>query len=682
MKEKKYLFPDFPRFIYGGDYNPEQWKATPEIWDEDMRMMKLAHWNEASIGIFAWAEIEPKEGEFDFSVIDTIIEKAEKNGQKIILATPTGAKPHWLADKYPDSLRTREDGTKNLFGSRHNHCFSSPNYIERTRIIDRELSRRYGNHPNILCWHLSNEVNGECFCEHCKKNFIEFCRKEYDNDIEKLNHEWWTYFWSHRYDSFEQIDPPTSRGELLVHGLTLAWRRFVSASTADFMRMEAEAVREFSDKPVTTNLMGFHQSVCYRTLAEAVDFVSWDNYPDWGRSWGDAGTGAWIGMTHDLMRALKRKNFLLMESTPSHTNWKGINKLHRPGVNRMQGLQAIAHGSESVQYFQWRKSRGSSEKFHGAVVDHCGHENTRTFREVAALGAELETIPDIVGTEPVSDIGIIYDWDTSWALKELQGMQKDAKRYIESISGFYTPCYFSGINTDIPSRHDDLSSYKAVIAPMMYIAEEKTAESLAKYVEDGGVLVATYATAQVNENDLCHLGGFPAGKLKDVFGIWSEEIDTLNPEERGGFSFLNTDYELKDYAEVIHPYDDTEILGSYTKDFYQGMPAVTCHKYGKGYAYYIACRHASPAFAKAFISMLAEKHGISYELGKTDIPAGVAVRSREGGGEKYIFLINFNRVETKVTLDRPRAVYPIEETVSEIIMPPYGVTVLKETEEK
>ena len=236
------------KIIFGGDYNPEQWRETPEIWDEDMRLMRLARWNEATVGVFSFAELEPEEGVFDFSVTDAIFEKAEKNGVKIILSTPSGAMPRWMAEKYPEILRTLEDRRKAVYGRRENHCYTSPVYREKVAEIDRKLSERYGRHPALLAWHISNEFNGECHCPLCREAFCAFLEKKYGT-VDRLNAEWWTRFWSHRANSFSEIEPPSSIGETCVHGLTLDWKRFVTAQTADFARVEIEAVRAFSDRP-------------------------------------------------------------------------------------------------------------------------------------------------------------------------------------------------------------------------------------------------------------------------------------------------------------------------------------------------------------------------------------------------------------------------------------------------
>jgi beta-galactosidase len=82
---------------------------------------------------------------------------------------------------------------------------------------------------------------------------------------------------------------------------------------------------------------------------------------------------------------------MLIESTPSATNWMEVARPKRPGMHLLSSLQAVAHGSDTVQYFQWRKGRGAAEKFHGAVVDHAGHENTRVFQDVVEVGQERFT---------------------------------------------------------------------------------------------------------------------------------------------------------------------------------------------------------------------------------------------------------------------------------------------------
>ncbi len=676
MAEKKYLNDTFPHFLHGSDYNPEQWKDRPDILDEDMRLMKLAKMNEMTIGVFSWAELEPEEGVYDFSFMDKAFDMIEANGGKIILATPSGARPRWLAEKYPEVLRTNERREKMLFGKRHNHCYSSPVYREKVRNINRKLAERYGKRPSLYAWHISNEVNGECHCELCRAAFIEWCRKKYNNDIELLNHEWWTTFWSHKYAEFEQIEPPSSIGETCVHGLTVDWKRFCTDQTFDFMLNEQIPIRELTPNvPTTTNLMGVFAGIDYKKLAQSVDFVSWDSYPEWGAPVGDKHTGVARAFTHDSIRGLLGQNFLLMESTPSLVNWKDINKLKRPGMHLLSSLQAVAHGSDSVQYFQFRKSRGSSEKLHGAVVDHCGHENTRVFRDVKSVGDALEKIDEICGTEVRSDAAVIFERDTMWALDDLQGMQKKNKKYTETCINHYYPLWEKGINADVITRHDDFSKYKLIIAPMLYMCEQSVIDRLEEFVREGGVLIGTYTMAQVNENDLCHLGGFPGGKLKDVFGIWAEELDTLYPEQTNYVVSDGVRYEAKDYCELIHA-NTAKVLARFDSDFYCGMPAATVNDYGKGKAYYLAFRDESKKYIRELTGQALDAAGVCGCI-NTSLPDGTTARMRECNGAKYYFVECFNSEGASITLDGEYYSMLDEKTVTELKFDGFGIAVLK-----
>ena len=677
MSEKKYINNGYPHFLHGADYNPEQWKGCEEVLCEDMRLFRLARMNELTVGVFSWAEIEAREGEFDFSFMDRVFDDVEAAGGRIILATPSGARPRWLAEKYPEVLRTSERREKQLFGRRHNHCLSSPVYREKVGIINRKLAERYGHRDVLYAWHIGNEFNGECHCEKCRAAFVEWCREKYDGDIEKLNHEWWTAFWSHRYSSFEEIEPPSSIGENLVHGLTLDWRRFCTHQTSSFIRDEQKPIKELCPHvPTTTNLMGLpYSGLDIRELAHSVDFVSWDNYPEWSAPCGDVAKALETAFAHDYTRGLTGENFLLMESTPSNVNWKEINPLKRPGIHFASSLQAVAHGSESVQYFQFRKSRGCSEKMHGAVVDHVGHEHTRVFSEIQEVGIALEKIDEICGTSVKSDVPVVRDIENLWALGELRGMQRGDKGYDKTCISHYAPMWHRGINTDVISIYDDFTQYKLVILPMLYMMREETAEKIEKYVREGGYVIATYTLGQANENDLVHLGGFPCGKLKDVFGIWAEEIDTLYPDARNHVRMGGVDFAARDYCEIIHT-RGAEAIAHYTSDFYSGMPAATVNCYGDGRAYYVAFRDADGAFTDALISSVLSELDIHPPLDIADI-YGVTAHSRECADAEYIFVECYLHSGARVELGREYYSMLDGRMTDTLIFERAGVAVLK-----
>ncbi|MEK4189047.1 beta-galactosidase [Paenibacillus sp. FSL L8-0494] len=643
--------------LHGADYNPEQWLKYPEVLREDIRLMKLAGCNVMSVGIFSWVSLEPEEGVFTFEWLDGVLDSFAENGIYAILATPSGARPAWMSQKYPEVLRVERNRVHNLHGFRHNHCFTSPVYREKTAILNAKLAERYSQHPAIIGWHISNEFGGECHCELCQDAFREWLKVKYNNSLDEVNHAWWATFWSHTYTSWSQIESPAPHGETQVHGLNLDWRRFVSERTIDFCQHEINTVRPYNlELPITTN-MHMIDGIDYRELAKILDVVSWDAYPDWHytEDGDDTRLAAWTAMHYDLMRSFKKKPFLLMESTPSLTNWQSVSKLKRPGMHKLSSLQAVAHGSDSVQYFQWRKSRGSSEKFHGAVVDHSGHSETRVFQDVAEVGKTLAGMTEVVGTSTPAQTAIIFDWDNRWAIKDAQGIRNSGLRYEETVLQHYRALWELGIPVDIIGSGDDLSAYKLVVAPMLYLISEENGKRIEKYVEQGGTFLATYWSGVVNETDLCHLGGFP-GPLRRTLGIWAEETEGLHSRDLNGLVMeagnklkLSGDYDAHEIAELIH-LEGAEALGHYRNDFYAGRPALTVNRFGEGNAYHLATRVKETSFYVELYAAITSKAGITRAM-DSDLPAGVTAQLRTDGESDYVFVQNFSGSPQTVELD-------------------------------
>jgi len=662
-----------PHMIHGGDYNPDQWIDTPEIWDEDMRLMKLAGCNAMSIGIFAWSALEPTEGNFEFGWLDTIMDKLAENGMYAILATPSGARPAWMAYKYPEVLRTDEYHRKLTYGERHNHCFTSPIYREKVNIINTKLAERYKDHPALALWHISNEYNGTCHCPLCQDAFREFVKARYNNDLDLLNREYWNGFWSGNLSDWSEIEAPSplGRGEN-VQPLMLDWKRFITYQTIDFMKHEMVPLRRITpDTPLTTNFPGIYSDFDYFKIGKEVDVVSWDNYPCWqGISEADARIAPSIAFFYDIFRSLgDGRPFMLMESTPSMTNWSHVNKLKRPGMHFTSSMQAVAHGSDTVQYFQWRKSRNGSEQFHGAVVDHVGHENTRVFRDVAEVGDALAKLDDVIGTRIESEVAIMFDWQNKWAIEAAYALTRTRKNYLDVVGSFHRPFWRMGIATDIIDGSKDFSKYKVIVAPMLYMLRPGVAKRLAEFVKNGGCLIGTYFTGLVNENNLAILGGNPGEELREVFGVWAEEVDSLYDGQTNTIAVTDKSFGLKDsyeagvLCELIHA-ETAQTIATYTKDFYAGMSALTKNSYGKGSAYYIAFRDVF-AFGQTFYgdndgqfdglpddlsAHVAKDMGLKRNI-DTEIPRGFTVQKRTDGESDFVFVQNFNAEAGSIELD-------------------------------
>ncbi|MCB0130680.1 MAG: beta-galactosidase [Caldilineaceae bacterium] len=643
-----------PHLLHGGDYNPEQWIRTPEIWDEDMRLMKLAHCNTMTVGIFAWAALEPSEGNFDLGWLDTIMDKLADNGAYAVLATPSGSKPAWLSKAYPEVCRVTADGARERQGDRHNHCRTSPVYREKCRIINTKLADRYKDHPALLVWHASNEYNGgDCHCELCYAAFHDWLKVRYDHDIDKLNHAYWSSFWSHTFPDWEYV-VPTDHG---IHGLMLDWMRFKTAQTIDFFQAETAPLKAITpDVPVTTNFMTGLPTLDYWAFARAVDVVSWDSYPLWHETDDDTLEAAHVGLQHDINRAMKEgKPFMLMESAPSIPTRGCIKKRKKPHMHLLSSLQAVAHGSDTVQYFQWRKSRGSMEKFHGAVVDHVGHEHTREFRDVTAVGQALTRLDDIVGTTVPAQVALIQDWENEWALDTgARVYLGDNVKYRQTCLAHYRPFWEAGVPVDVIDQSCPLERYKLVVAPMAYMLRPGFATRLKEFVAQGGTAVMTYWSAVVNESDLCYLGGVPGDGLRELFGVWEEESQSYFPHESvtvtmdaGNPLGMGGSYPAVDTCSLIHAEGST-VLATYADDYLAGSPALTVNDFGQGKAYYLASRNQG-TFLTDFYDKLIADCRLTRAI-DAPLPPGVTAQVRTDGQTEFIFLMNFNAASAFVDL--------------------------------
>ena len=666
-----YINSKLPKLWHGADYNPDQWGKYPEVLQKDTEFMKKSHCNVMSVGIFAWAKLEPSEGVFDFAWLDERIDSLYKNGVYTILATPSGAMPAWMAEKYPEIRRVAEDGIRYRFGGRHNNCFSSPVYREKVKIINTKLAERYGKHPGVVMWHISNEFNvGDCYCELCKENFRLWLKDKYGT-IDNLNDKWWSGFWSHVYNDFSQIDPPGGHGEGSSNPLKLDWHRFKNHMCCDFVKHEANTLKAVTPHiPVTTNYMRFWE-IDYAKMTDHLDVISWDNYPEWhsrDTEWYPASETA---LYHSVFNSfIKDKPFMMMESSPSATNWQSVSKLRRPGMHLLASMQAVAHGSDTVQYFQWRKSRGQSEQFHGAVVGHDNTSDTRVFKDVTSVGEYLESIETVAGSLTKNEVAILFDYDNHWSLRIAQAYRNNEydKGHINVTEKNFGALWNLNVGCDFVFENDDFEKYKVIIAPMLFMVKSDVKEKIEKFVENGGIFVTTFCSGVVDEYGLSFFDKecYP---FRKILGIKQEETDSLY-NGASNVVKMSCGKELKSarYCELVYP-EGAEVLGVFGDEFYKGMPAVTVNNYGKGKAYFVG----TDLDADGYTSLYKEWFGDVVKM--HEAPANVSITERFNDTDNFVFVLNFNNEEKTLTLD-----YEYEVLTGEFdgnVIKPYGVVVLK-----
>lgn len=637
--------PKLSAIIYGGDYNPDQW--SDKVWKEDMRLCKLAGINVVTVPVFSWAKLQPAEDVYDFEWLDQILDMLIDNEIYFCLATSTAAQPAWMSAKYPDILPVDVHGRQRTHGKRVNFCPNSKTYRRFSVNMARKLAKRYHKHPGLLWWRVANEYGTYCYCDNCAQEFRKWLKQRYET-IEELNRRWNLSFWGHTVYSWDQVTVPSELNDdnKWYQPKALDYLRFMTDSNLACFLGEYKAIKEFTPNlPVTTNISGYIKKLDQFKWANYVDIVSWDNYP---RQEHRMST---VALKHDLMRGLKNgKSYILAEQTPSQQNWQPYNILKRPGEMRLLSYQALAHGADTVMFFQLRASIAGVEKLHGALISHAGHEHTRVFRECAQLGSELKNLGDkIVDSRFNSRVAIMFDWDNWWAVELSSGPSKDLT-YFEQVEKYYHALYELNISTDIVKPDADLSQYEIVIAPLLYMTKPGFVDNIKQFVKDGGTFVTSFFSGIVDENDRVILGGYP-GELKQLLGIWVEEFDALPPGMdntivmRKSIGKLEGQYTCGLICDLLH-LQGAQALAEYGQDFYAGKPCLTENKWGKGKAYYIAT-DPEERFLKDFLQNICASHQICAVI---DAPVGVEITQRFKDNQSFTFILNHNEQTVKLDL--------------------------------
>jgi beta-galactosidase len=636
---------------FGGDYNPEQWPEA--VWQQDYRLFGAARIDTLTLGVFDWALLNPASGVYDFSLLDRIVKQATAEGRQICLATSTGAHPAWLARAHPEVTRVDFEGRRHRFGQRHNSCPNSPVFRALSVALASRIAERYAGSPSVIAWHIGNEYGGACYCDLCAAAFRGWLRDRYAS-LERLNEAWYTTFWSHTFTDWDDIEPPSALTEhwrgpdhTAFQGITLDYLRFMSESMLACFLAEKSAIREHSPTtPITTNFMGLYRPIDYHRWAPHLDFASWDNYPP------DDTSQVRMALAHDLIRGLKDgQPFWLMEQTPSVTACRDVNPLKRPGLMRLWSWQAVAHGADAVLFFQMRAGRGASEKYHGAVIGHSGRSDTRVFKEVAALGRELEALGGAtLGARTPARAALLFDWGSWWALEISDGPSRHI-RYVDVVLAYYRALWELGVDVDVVPVDTDLFRYDVVVAPALHMVKGDLAQRLEAVARHGGAVLTTFLSGRVDEDDNAFLMDVP-GPLGRLMGI---RIDEWDGREAGVVNLVRlfageatTVVESSRVFELVIP-RGAEVVGTYQDDFYAGTPAVTRHPFGDGSGWYVAA-----GLDQAGVNWVTRQVLTPYHMMGPfpDLPHVESTQRVAPDGSRLLFLLNHSDVPTDIVADR------------------------------
>jgi beta-galactosidase len=652
------------RLAFGGDYNPEQWPR--ETWHEDVELMQRAGVSFVTLGVFSWSWLEPAKGDYDFGWLDEVMGLLDGAGIAVDLATATATPPPWLSSAHPEILPVDHDGHTLWPGSRQAWCPSSPVYREYALALTSALARRYHDHPALAMWHVSNEYachNLPCYCDTCAAAFRRWLRGRYGS-LEALNEAWGTAFWSQRYTEWEQVLPPRRTTTFANPTHQLDYSRFGSDTLLDFHRAERAVLAEHSPGvPVTTNFMtlAHFDKLDYHQWAPEQDVVSTDHYVVSSLEH----PRAELAFSGDLTRGLAGgRPWMLMEHSTSAVNWQPVNPAKAPGQTLRDSLAHVARGADTVGYFQWRQSRAGSEKFHSALVPHAGPDSAR-FREVCHLGEVLQRLGELRGSTVEAEVAILWDQQSRWAASgpALPSTELDPTLVPHRVHRLLRD---RGITADVVHPSADLSGYRMVVVPTLYLVTDEHAAAVAAAARAGAQVLVTFFSGISDEHDHVRLGGYP-GAFRDLLGVRVEEFFPLMPGET---------VELESGRGEVWSEDVTattaEVRSRYAAGPLAGRPALTRAVAGSGAAWYLSTLPDDPALA-ALLDEVAEAAGVRPVA---DVPAGVEVVRRRGEHGSWLFLLNDTDAEQRVVA--PGHDLVAGTRVETVVLPAGGVAVVRE----
>ena len=654
------------RIAFGGDYNPEQWPR--ETWAQDMALMRDAGVSFVTLGVFSWSWLEPAPGEYDFGWLDEAMDLLHEAGVAVDLATATATPPPWLSAAHPEILPVDHDGHTLWPGSRQTWCPSSPVYRDHALALTTQLAQRYHDHPALALWHVSNEYachNLPCYCDTCAAGFRQWLQARY-GDLARLNDAWGTAFWSQRYTAWEQVLPPRRTTTIANPTHQLDFARYGSDTLLDFFRAEKAVLAEHSPGvPVTTNFMtltGFRH-LDYHQWAPEQDVVSTDHYVIDTL----ADPRAELAFGADLTRGLAGgRPWLLMEHSTSAVNWQAVNRAKAPGQTIRDSLAHVARGADTIGFFQWRQSRAGAEKFHSAVVPHAGADTAR-FREVCGLGDLARRLGEVRGSTVEADVALLWDYQAGWAANG-PAMPSSALEYALTGRAVHRVLREQGVTADVVHPGADLSGYRVIVVPTLYLVSDEHAAAVAAAAEAGAQVLVTFFSGISDPDDHVRLGGYP-GAFRDLLGVRVEELYPLLEGESVGLSDGSRATLWSEDLQAV----DAEVLTTYADGPLAGQPAVTRRTTGAGGAWYLSTLPGDEALAPLLTRVL-DAAGVRPAA---EVPAGVDAVRRRGEAGSWLFLLNHTDDEQRV----PAAGHDLvrdTRVAGEAVLAPGGVAVIRE----
>lgn len=629
-------FNDKDLTLTGAYYYPEHWDESQ--WERDLKQMHELGFEFTHFAEFAWAQLEPQEGVYDFSWLDRAVALAAKYDLKVVMCTSTATPPVWLSRKYPEILLKSEDGTVQDHGARQHASFASPVYRKLAYRMIEELARHYGNDSRIIGWQLDNEPAVQFdYNQAAEEAFREFLKEKYHHNIQELNAAWGTAFWSEVYSRFEEITLPKTAQMFMNHHQILDYRRFAAKQTNDFLNEQCRLIKKYAKNQwVTTNYIPDYDKG-HIGGSKDLDFVSYTRYMVYGDNEGIGRRGYRVGnplriaMANDFFRPVNG-TYGVMELQPGQVNWGSINPQPLPGAVRLWLWSVFAGGSDFICTYRYRQPLYGTEQYHygivgtdGVTVTPGGREYEQFMKEIRLLRKDYCPKEDKPETYLKRKTAILWNPENYWSIDRQK--QNATWNTFAHVDKYYRTLKSYAAPVDFISEEKDFSQYPVMIVPAYQLADKKLVARWKKYVEEGGNLVLTCRTAQ--KDRFGRLPEAPFGSMIDeLTGNHIEFYDLLLPQDPGQVKMDEKVYTWNTWGEILQPGASNEVWATYTNEFYEGKPAVTFRKLGKGSVTYIGVDSSDGALERQVLDKLYSR----LQIEVMNLPYGVTMEYRNGLG--------------------------------------------------
>lgn len=698
------------KVIMGVDYYPEQWPF------EDMKGDMAAIKNDLGadlvrIGEFMWHEIEPKDGMFNFTLLDTILANAAEAGLDVMLGTPTATMPAWLHKKHPEVMFQGPDspdgyrGAKPGFGGRRQYSFNSITYMHYVRRLVTALAERYGNRSNVVMWQIDNELGHEGsdldFSENSLQAWREWLNRTFAGDIGRLNSDWGTTFWGATYNSFEEVplprytvpgNPPRSNENFRSNshpGMLLDFRRFRRDSIATFASEQVAILRAKKVHGcVTTNAPGgfWGKALDHNDIFASMDFPSYDNYPVWGGSVKPTPPSK-VALSLDIARGwalgMNRSGWMVAEQLIGAQGHDVIGYTPRPGQVAGWAAASLLHGARSLAFFRYRAAVFGQEQFCYGILDHSTPRGTgRKWKEVKDVYKLARDHERLWLAPVVAQVALLYDNENIFAWQAQP--QSTVFDFEGEAHRLFHPFWRNGATTDVISwRHllrdqtvaqalEMLAQYRVLIVPAPMLTSDAFVSLLEGFVQGGGSLWMGYRADLKDERsqirrEPSRLAALAGAEIAEIESL--NDVDDVNVHSMVKSTGLVQDAPATAQAEVwregllIRNGSGAEALWRYTDSFFGrlGYAAVTrLRSSSKAEAIYIGAGIEAEALVSLASATLQRQGVVVAGLGKTPQVEQALRKDLDG----QLFHIAINHDSEAVPLDASTRLEPFEVRIS------------------